>query len=105
MITTKDILEEMKTGNIFSCRVVTYDRKRKTGGKILEIHQAVLVQKEERDRPMTNIEQKQLQKKRGANHRKHYTRNIKLCVDGIPTEQIVKIHPPLILEFNGKDVL
>jgi hypothetical protein len=118
MITTKDMLEQMKTGDIFSCRVVKYDRKRKTGGQIIEVHQAVLAQsdKNKRDdlvpnqsylvpeRILTPFEQLQ-KKNKNPHHKKHYTRNIRLYVDGTPTEQILKVHPPLIIEFNGKQVL
>lgn len=39
---------------------------------------------------------------RNPNHATHYTRNIRILMDGQPTEAIVKIHPALIIEFNGQ---
>jgi hypothetical protein len=39
---------------------------------------------------------------RNPNHQWHYTRNIRLLSQGMATESIIKIHPPLIIEFNGQ---
>jgi hypothetical protein len=39
---------------------------------------------------------------RKPNHAWHYTRNVRILSEGMATEAIVKIHPPLIIEFNGQ---
>lgn len=97
----------METGEVFSCKVVSYDRKRKKGGEIMEYAEAILVQntkKESKARPKTLREQ-QVERlteiKKAPNHREWYTRNIQLLQNGHPTSLIKKIHPPLIVEFNG----
>lgn len=109
MITIAQCIEFMESGKPFSCKVVSYDLKRKSGGKILEYDEAILVQntkeeEEEAGRPRTNREtqvQRLTEMKRNPSHRKWYTRNIQLLQDGFPTSLIKKIHPPLIIEFNG----
>ncbi len=40
--------------------------------------------------------------KRDPNHGAHYTRNIRVIIDGHQTEILYKIHPLLIIEFNGQ---
>ena len=40
--------------------------------------------------------------KRNPLHNQHYTRNIRVVMDGLETESIYKIHPALIIEFNGQ---
>jgi hypothetical protein len=108
-ITIKEMLRVMESGETFSIdKAVSYDRKRKTGGDIIEYPEARLVQAEQEptsDRPLTRVEQLKKQKARVPRHRKWYTRNIRLCIGGHPTGQIRKVHPPLILEFNGKTVV
>lgn len=108
----------MHSGAVFSLRVVSYDRRRKDKtGQIREYPAAVLVwgdggnirtAKKQGERPLTALEKSMLAApaadswKRDPNHAAHYTRNIRVVVDGIPTEAIHKIHPPLIIEFNGE---
>lgn len=106
LITTKKMLEIMETGATFSMRWVTYDRKRRKGGRILEVKEARLTQpkrKRERGRPLTHIEKKKIFKV--ANHRKWYTRNIVVLHKGEETSEVVKFHPPLVIEFNNFTVI
>ena len=112
MITMQEMLEAMESGAPFSMKVCSYDRKRKKGGEWKFYPEAVLVQKEKKkegSRPLTRIEKLQYQlhegEKRDPNHRKHYTRNIRVLQDGHPTGIIETIHPPLVDEFNGKTLL
>lgn len=114
-ITVRDMLSEMETGAVFSLTFVTYDRKRKRGGRIEEIAQAVLLKHDPKatndifaGRPATPREQKVQQLaelRRAPQHHKWYTRNIRLLVNGHPTGEIRKIHPPLVALFNQKIVV
>lgn len=112
MISIPEILKHLESGKPFSCRVISFDQKRGTGGKIKFYEEAKLVQKEEvptekAGRPLTAFEQKQAKievLKKNPNHRKWYTRNIRILHNGLETMEIKKIHPPLIIEFNGQKV-
>jgi len=110
----RKLLEYMDSGKIFSCKVVTYDKNRKKGGTIVEYSEAKQLGAGEGEhipeqRPPTRIEAKRSPNKPGTkrnpNHRKYYTRNIVIYQNGVETAIKRKIHPPLIVEFNGKEVL
>jgi hypothetical protein len=115
IISLPQCLRIMETGASFSLCYVKYDRKRKTGGELRDI-QARLVMSENKPkaiiegRPMTPREQKleelnQVDNSRKPNHRLWYTRNVEVFVNGHPTGRIVKVHPPLFVEFNGMKVV
>lgn len=108
MISIKKLLEYMESGQVFSMEVVAYDRTRKQGGQIKEYPEAVLVKREQAgqtERALTKMEMVNTgARKKGANHKKHYTRNIRILQNGHPTGIIKKIHPPLILKFNDQTV-
>ena len=113
MISIKTCLEKMHAGERFSLKVVKWDERRKDKrGQVLEIACAQLVwgdggndRATRMERPMTDHERKlsgiSLPIKKEPNHGANYTRNIRMIVDGFETEMIVKIHPLLIIEFNG----
>ena len=108
----------MHSGAVFSLRVVSYDKRRRDRcGIVQEYREAVLVwgdggkdrtiRKGEREqtaleRSLIGADVTQDDWKRDPNHAAHYTRNIRVLVDGQPTELIKKIHPALIIEFNGQ---
>lgn len=116
MISIRECLEIMHSGAVFSLTVVTFDKRRKDRcGKLKQYDEAVLVwgdggsdrTKPKGERLPTALEQSLISAeptigKRDPNHAWHYTRNIRILSDGQPTEAIVKIHPPLIIEFNGQ---
>lgn len=116
MITLRECLEAMHSGAVFSLRVVTFDRRRKDKcGKVVEYPQASLVwgdggnarsRKALAERAPTALERALSgmddMDKRDPNHARWYTRNIRLYQQGLPTEAIKKIHPALIIEFNGE---
>lgn len=116
MITIRQCLEIMHAGEVFSLKVVSYDRRRKDKtGRIQEYPEAQLVWGDggsDRVRPpgerqMTPLEQalstsQTEQDKRDPKHKFWYTRNIRLRQNGLETEVIKKVHPPLIIEFNGQ---
>ncbi len=114
-ITVKDMLKEMETGDPFSIKYITFDRQRKKGGHIEQYKEAVLlikpvlvIQPESEGRSPTLIEQKKKKLERlrkRPNHKEWYTRNIQLMVNGHPTGERRKIHPPLVVLFNNKIVV
>jgi len=114
-ITVKAMLSQMESGDPFSITFVTFDRQRKKGGKVHTYGEAVLVlttkvakKASEVDRAPTSIERKKAKLetlKRAPNHHKWYTRNIQLLVNGHPTGERRKIHPPLVITFNNKIVV
>ena len=117
VITVKQALEIMDSGDTFSLVCVTYDRQRKKGGNLLEIHEARMDKKnafgdrpEAAGRPPTDYEAKlaalqEPDKGRNPNHQHWYTRNIRPLANGHPLTDLVKIHPPLLIEFNGLPVV
>lgn len=122
LITITSALKIIQSGQPFTFQCVTYDRTRKKGGKIIE-GEAKLLQKEEHPnpefefphepaaRPMTETEEKisRLHSigdgRKNPNHHLHFTRNIVLLANGHPVHPPIKIHPPLLIEFNGKTVV
>jgi hypothetical protein len=116
-ITERDMLAYMETGKAFSLSCVSYDRKRKTGGKVVQYAEAILVQakkeaKANARRSLTPTEKRDIEARtahqgpsKNPHHRKFYTRNIRILQDGHPTSIQRKIHPPLVIEFNGKRVI
>lgn len=117
MITLAKCLEIMHSGEIFSLKVVGYDRRRKDKtGEVYEYPEAKLVWgdggsdklRPQGERPMTDVEKMLSAQpvadvvKRNPNHAYWYTRNIRLLVNGQPTAIIKKIHPALIIQFNGE---
>ena len=107
----------MHSGAVFGLRVVSYDKRRRDRcGLVQEYHEAVLVWGDggkdrtvrKGEREPTALEQSLVcampsqDWKRYPNHATHYTRNIRILVDGQPTEIIKKIHPALIISFNGQ---
>jgi len=103
----------MESGAPFSIQVITYDARRKEGGKVVEYGEAVLLSAEEKEsligRPKTQIEdwaeRKATARRKAPKHRKWYTRNIRVLQDGHPTSIVRKIHPPLVTLFNQQIVV
>lgn len=119
MITIRECLEHMHAGEVFRLKVVSFDKKRPVRcGIVHEYPEAVLMWATAPDgsesakampgeRPMTELEKRLIGADAAAiarrpHHADHYTRNIRLLMHGQPTEAVVKIHPPLIIEFNGE---
>lgn len=119
MYSIRQCLEIMHSGAVFSMKVVSWDeRRRDRCGKVLEYPEAVLVwgnlktsrgPGREKERDLTSLEAALLgagagvdRIRRNPQHALHYTRNIRVLVDGRPTEVVRKAHPILIIEFNGK---
>lgn len=108
MISFREILRIIHSGQVFTCKVVTFDKKQQTGGELRD-YRAVLLRRDPMHnlRPSTKPELQEYDRQiqRDPNHRIHYTRNIRLVTaDGFKTQVIKKIHIPLIVEFNGQKV-
>ena len=106
-ITIRQILDYLESGQAFSLKVVSYDRKRKQGGAVVEYPEAVLHRSGEKSeaRGRRSDTTDQVKGTRRPNHGHWYTRNIRLLQNGHPTSIIRKIHPPLIIEFNQQPVV
>lgn len=107
IISIREMLEDMEMGQPFSMKVVKYNREAGTGGQIMEIQEAFLRRKTMRRNPVevTDPNTRTGKQKKAPNHYENYTRNIRLLRNGGPTDSIVKIHPPLVLEYNGKKIV
>lgn len=114
MITIRECLEIMHSGESFSLKVVSFDRRRKDKtGQVQEYQEAQLVWgdggndqvKPQGERPQTDLERAlggTVMDKRDPHHADWYTRNIRILQNGQRTEMLRKIHPALIIEFNGQ---
>lgn len=137
MITFRHILNKLHDGEICDIDVVTYDRKRRTGGQV-KSYRCILAQKASgpAHRPSTSVETQSIasrnrekdsrdrvversrgsvpersrdrvvERSRDPNHKKWYTRNVQLVTnDDFLTPIIKKIHIPLIIRFDGQNVV
>jgi hypothetical protein len=114
IITVAQALAILDTGQPCHVVCVTYDRSRKKGGKLLELD-CRLEKKATTDstigqRPPTEFEAKLAALKepggsKNPNHQQWYTRNIRPLANGHPLTDLVKIHPPLLVQFNGMTVV
>lgn len=116
MLSIRDCLALLESRAVCSMTVVTYDGQRKKGGDIEHYSECILVQPDEVDlenqpfaeRAPTKAERllsgydRPAAEKRNPRHGEWYTRNVRLIAHGQPTSIIRKIHPPLIIEFNGQ---
>jgi hypothetical protein len=116
MISIAQCLERMHNGELFSLKCVSYDRRRKDRrGQVIEIKQGKLVWGDggsdrvaaQGERPLTELEKKLVNAKfdkivKKPAHQVNYTRNVRVYIDGHSSELIKKVHPALIIEFNGQ---
>lgn len=118
MIQMKEVIERIHNGEIFSCKVVRYDHRRKERtGELIVIEQCKLVwgkgvikkplkgEREPTELELSLIKAQSGVLKKNPHHSVNYTRNVRVYIDGNPTEIIKKIHPPLIIEFNGETTM
>lgn len=100
-----DALKIMDNGEVFSIEYVTFDKKRKTGGRIKYYPEAKLLKSAKStisgSTKSTSIKAK---KSTNPNHWDNATRNIKILIDGVETSGNKKLHIFLILKLNGKRV-
>lgn len=99
-VTIKDALNIIDTGKKVSLKYVSFDKKRKTGGKIKFFPELVVTNPRENLVP-SNKKQSTVPSNNVQNH----TRNFYTCIDGRQTSNIRRVHVFLILEIDGKTVM
>lgn len=103
LIPLTDVLQTMATTTQpFNLVAVTYDRKRKTGGQLLELEnclQAGVTFKSDKKLSKAVSTQQTNVARKAPNHHSNSTRNVVLA-----NGQTRKIHIRLIISFNGKQV-
>jgi hypothetical protein len=99
IITLKEVLAEMETGNPFSIVFITADKKRDLGGDIIRIDSCVLNWTATKEKIKADGFNPEL-KSKTQNHYDNGTRNLLL-----PAGHIKKCHIRLITEFNNKKVV
>lgn len=112
-ITITDMLNQMNKGEVFSITVCSYDKKRKTGGKVKEYPEAIISTDDAVKDLRNNVAKKyqllevgkKVIKSKNPHHYKNYTRNIGIVQDGHLTSIVHKIHIPLVIKFNGLEVV
>jgi len=112
-ITIRECRKIIDSGETFSYKRVTYDRQKRKGGKVEECLEARKFMKRwtvdgERwtDEEISEaiLEEINPENPKDPRHFDNYTRNIQKLVDGRPIRGIFKLHPPLLIEFNGMKV-
>lgn len=90
----------------FKIQFMKFNQSAKTAGEIVDCHAVVVAGNskvnEQSDATKEGDDDVVTKQHR---HRTNKTLNIKLMVAGQPTDQIIKIHPLLILMFNDKEML
>ena len=98
----KQVLEIIESRDWFSCKFITANQAKKTGGEVRELKRVRLMAGEPRNvksEPGDPSAHRARQKK-AAEHNYHFTRNLQTR-----TGDIIKVHPLLIFEINGIPVL
>lgn len=101
VISFEDAIELLESGKPVWVRYVSYDKRRKTGGKIKD-HELVIT-KMKSDRVSTEEAKKRTAK--ASNHYDNFTRNCFQCIDGNVTMSVKTIHLPLILQINNLNMM
>jgi hypothetical protein len=99
-VTLKEMLTIIDSGSLFSIELVSYDKKRtQNNGRVLVYQTARL------ESAMNDTDGAIVRTSRNTYNSTHFTRNIRLYVNGRPTSEIRKIHPLLVIKFNSKELL
>lgn len=100
-ISFEDAIDLLESGKPVLVRYVSYDKRRKTGGKIKDQEVVITIMK--KDRVSTEEAKKRTEK--AANHYDNFTRNCFQCIDGNATMSVKTIHLPLILQVNNLNMM
>lgn len=101
VITFENAIHLLESGSPVLVKYCTFDRRRKTGGKIKE--QELVITRMEHERVSSEIAKQKSDK--AQNHYDNFTRNCFQCINGQPTMSVKTIHLPLILEINKMRVM
>ena len=99
-IDLKQVLAIVEGGKWFTCRFITADQTKKTGGEVITLKKCRLAQ---RQRLAVNAMVPAAAAQRNHSdplHHYHFTRNLEL-----ENGQMRKVHPLLIVELNGQPVI
>ena len=115
MITLREVLDWMDSGQMFSFKAYSCDEKRKIYGNVIAHHSAKLLAHAETDLRPTHTEGATIMRnevpvklKRQQNHAKHFTRNVGVGIalgETLKITKIIRLHIDLIVRFNGRQVL
>lgn len=107
------MLATMANGDPFTITTIGFDKRRPQKSGRLHTFEGILCQQDEEEKKVEGRSQTPMEQaiteletlKKNPNHHDHYTRNLELCVNGYPTGERRKFHPPLVWQFNGKTVV
>lgn len=103
-ILRSEVVKQLDTGEPFDLEFVTANRRKGTGGKLLEVKGWVKKKgKPVEDTVPGSLRQAQADKRKDPNHWRHGTFNIEN--PGNKALHLYKVHIPLILTFNSKRVV
>lgn len=89
-------IEIMENGKPFSLRVVSFDKKRKTGGHIKFYSELIKIKGEGAHNPASDSVSS-----RNPNNQQNMTRNYYHAINGRETSTVVRVHLYGILEVNN----
>jgi hypothetical protein len=104
-ILRSEVMKLVDTGDPFTMEFVTADRRRGTGGKLIEVINWVkkVGQPVEDTIPGKHIRRKASEVKKDPDHWRHGTFNIEN--PGNKALHLHKVHVPLMQTFNGKKIV
>ena len=100
-ITLSEVLKRMRELPSFCISYVSYNKRKKTGGVIKELAEAVTLGKLNSSSNTSNF----ATPSKNANHKENLTMNIQETIMGIEQGHPIKIHIYLITKFEGKKVI
>ena len=101
VLNLQQVLDVFNSGEVFSVRYVSLDKKRKTGGKIIEMKSVICPKRKPNAPKSTKVSTSNGTK----NHFDNATRTVQKVADGHVTSAVKSVHIFLILEVNGKKMV
>lgn len=102
LLSLKEAIAIMESGQPFAVRFVSYDKKRKKGGQIRFFSELVTTRNSSIYHPAQS--KRNTPKSKAQNHSEHMTRNFYQCISGRPTSVVKSLHLYGLLEINGTKV-
>ena len=96
----KQVLGTLQSGNWFSCRFITADQAKQTGGDVVNLKKCRLAKRQRVAANAMLPTASAPKNHKDPLHNYHFTRNVEL-ENGI----LRKVHPLLIIEINGLPVI
>lgn len=86
----KEALEFMKKSDTFSIEYRSFNRQKRTGGKLMQFHSVRMV----------TGKLKREDAKRATNHFENFTFDVEVMVDDLRTNRLQRIHLPFVTKVN-----